>query len=78
MPPLGPDQSAGDRETAKLREEVAALKTRLAETEERLEIAEATVHAIRSGEVDAVVVHKHDASKVFTLAAPEKLSLIHI
>jgi PAS domain S-box-containing protein len=75
MPPLGSDQVAEGREAAQLRAQVADLKTQLAEALDRLEIAEQTVQAIRSGEVDAVVVQQEDASKVFTLSAPEKFYL---
>jgi len=75
MSPVGSDEKAIDRETARLRAEVAALQARLAETVERLETAEATVQAIRSGEVDAVVVQNQNDSRVFTLAAPERFYL---
>jgi len=68
-------EAAAKDETARLRAEVASLKLKLAEASERLEVAEATVHAIGAGEVDAVVVQHQDHSRVFTLAAPEKFYL---
>ena len=74
MPPA-PQDAASASETAQLRAEIAALKAKLADATDRLEIAEATVHAIKSGEVDAVVVQQEEASRVFTLAAPEKFYL---
>ena len=70
-----PSPEATDKETAALRAELDALRSQLSDALERLEIAEATVQAIRSGEVDAVVVQSHDDSRVFTLAAPEKFYL---
>ena len=73
--PQVPDDAARAAETAELKAEIAALKAQLAEATERIEIAEATVHAIKSGEVDAVVVQDEHYSRVFTLAAPEKFYL---
>ncbi len=75
MLPLGSDQPADNSEMARLQAQVAELQRRLAEAHERLEVSEATVHAIRSGEVDAVVVQQADDSRVFTLASPEKFYL---
>ncbi|QDT53620.1 Autoinducer 2 sensor kinase/phosphatase LuxQ [Caulifigura coniformis] len=75
MPSQDVAGAASNNETARLRAEVASLRLKLAETTERLEVAESTVHAIRAGEVDAVVVQDQDHSRVFTLAAPEKFYL---
>ena len=47
MPPLESGDSANSQEIAQLRAEIAALKARLAESADRLEVAEATVQAIR-------------------------------
>ena len=46
-----------------------------AELRARLEEAEETLRAIRSGEVDALVVETADGPQIFTL---QGLSLIHI
>ncbi|HVJ86804.1 MAG TPA: PAS domain-containing protein [Caulifigura sp.] len=72
---LSPSSEPTDREAAALRAELDALKIQLAETFQRLKVAEATVQAIRSSEVNAVVVQQHDNSRVLTLAASEKFYL---
>lgn len=73
MPPLGSDEAA--KETAQLRGELAALRAKLVEMTDRLENAEETLHAIRSGEVDAIVVQQQNDPRVFTLNSPEKFYL---
>jgi PAS domain S-box-containing protein len=50
-----------------LRQEVESLRQQLADTQERLAVTEETLQAIRSGEVDAVVVSTSQGTKVFTL-----------
>lgn len=50
-----------------LRQEVESLRQQLAETKERLVVTEETLQAIRSGEVDAVVVSTSQGTQVFTL-----------
>lgn len=51
----------------KLRQEVETLHRQLAEVQERLNETEETLQAIRSGEVDAVVVSTQQGERVFTL-----------
>lgn len=51
----------------KMSKEVETLHRELAEMEERLNVAEETLQAIRSGEVDAVVVSTPRGERVFTL-----------
>ncbi|MGB8686267.1 MAG: PAS domain S-box protein [Microcoleus sp.] len=51
----------------KLRQEVEMLHRQLAEVQERLNVTEETLQAIRSGEVDAVVVSTQQGERVFTL-----------
>ena len=50
-----------------LRQEVENLRQQLADTKERLSVTEETLQAIRSGEVDAVVVSTSRGAQVFTL-----------
>lgn len=59
------DIPAGAAEHEALRRQIAALETRLAESEE-------TLDAIRSGEVDAVVVGEADQRRVFTLESADR------
>jgi len=51
--------------------ETSALRAKLAETESRLAEALQVVHAIQSGDVDAVVVSHPDGDQVFTLRGAE-------
>ena len=51
----------------KLRQEVLTLRQQLATMQERLDETEETLQAIRSGEVDAVVVSTPQGARVFTL-----------
>lgn len=48
------------------------LRRRVAELEGKLEEAEATLHAIRGGEVDAVVVDRDEGAEIFALASAER------
>jgi PAS domain S-box-containing protein len=57
-----------DRESA---EEVESLRSKLAEAEEKLADALEVISAIRSGEVDAVVVSRADGDQIFTLRGAE-------
>lgn len=50
-----------------LRQEVENLRQQLVDTKERLSVTEETLQAIRSGEVDAVVVSTSQGAQVFTL-----------
>lgn len=50
-----------------LRQEVETLRQQLAEVQERLDLAEETLQAISSGEVDAVVISTQEGEKIFTL-----------
>ncbi|MFL5264572.1 MAG: ATP-binding protein [Anaeromyxobacteraceae bacterium] len=52
--------------------EVATLRAKLADAEARLADAEETLRAIRSGEVDALVVDGPDGERVFTLVGAER------
>jgi PAS domain S-box-containing protein len=51
----------------KLRQEMLTLRQQLVQTQERLNETEETLQAIRSGEVDAVVVSTPQGARVFTL-----------
>lgn len=51
----------------KMSQEVETLHRELAEVQERLNVAEETLQAIASGEVDAVVVSTQQGERVFTL-----------
>ncbi|MEG4082948.1 PAS domain S-box protein [Microcoleus sp. POL10_C6] len=51
----------------KMSQEVETLNRELAQVQERLNVAEETLQAIRSGEVDAVVVSTQGGERVFTL-----------
>lgn len=51
----------------KMSQEVETLNRELAEVQERLNVAEETLQAIASGEVDAVVVSTQQGERVFTL-----------
>ncbi|MEG5040928.1 MULTISPECIES: PAS domain S-box protein [unclassified Microcoleus] len=51
----------------KMSQEVETLHRELAEVQERLNVAEETLQAIRSGEVDAVVVSTQRGERVFTI-----------
>ncbi|WP_445246031.1 PAS domain S-box protein [Microcoleus sp. OTE_8_concoct_300] len=51
----------------KMSQEVETLNRELAQVQERLNVAEQTLQAIRSGEVDAVVVSTQGGDRVFTL-----------
>ena len=62
---------SNDLQTGKLVEEIEALRSRLADTEERLTEARDLISAIRSGEVDAVVVSGPKGEQIFTLRGAE-------
>jgi diguanylate cyclase (GGDEF)-like protein/PAS domain S-box-containing protein len=51
--------------------EIEALRSRLAETENKLSEAQELIHAIRKGDVDAVVVSGPEGDQVFTLKDAE-------
>ncbi len=68
-----PQPSAKDIEA--LRAENAELRRRLAETQASLEEAEATLGAIRTGQVDGVVVEAGSEPQVWTLEAANRLHL---
>ena len=59
------DNSQADLEN--LRQEIKTLHQSLAEVQEKLRLAEETLQAIHSGEVDAVVVATNQGVRVFTL-----------
>ncbi|WP_109488471.1 PAS domain-containing sensor histidine kinase [Occallatibacter savannae] len=60
-----------DLQSERVIEEMESLRTRLAETEEKLSEAHDLISAIRSGEVDAVVVSGPKGEQVFTLRGAE-------
>ena len=58
-----------------LRAEIARLQRRIGELEESLEESQSTVHAIRTGQVDAVLVDDNNAPQVWMLEATDSLYL---
>jgi len=60
-----------DLQSGKVGEEIEILRSRLAETEEKLAEAHDLISAIRSGEVDALVVSGPQGEQVFTLRGAE-------
>jgi PAS domain-containing protein len=61
-----------ERRLARKQAEVRATRDTVEELRQRLEEAEQTVDAIRSGEVDALVVNTDKGDQVFTLKSPER------
>jgi len=60
-----------DLQSGKVGEEIDILRSRLAETEEKLAEAHDLISAIRSGEVDALVVSGPQGEQIFTLRGAE-------
>src|SRR5262245_13288402 len=64
--------SAGELNVSELQAENERLRRRVVELQDELTEAAATLEAIRSGDVDAVVVERGDTADIFTLAAADR------